>query len=213
MSYTLEVANQGEVRFRSYNGDGSVRNDGRLRLAHDANGNPQPVQWLLTNLFPQPIAIGATGRDEHPFAASNTRLSGKQGVGLLYDDPGQPERVSFATTDLRYARQITLPKKKIVRTSPSASKTPRAGTTFNDRIYVVFDQDVYKWDETIASWSGLLGTLPAVPQGEPILYGSYLYWCCGASGIVRMSTADAFVTYTNATINGAVGGAVYNAKL
>lgn len=212
-TYAMEVSGPEEVRFRSFNDDGTIRRDGRLRLAKDRNGKVSPINWSMTNLFPAPIAIGAQGRDEHPFTSTNTRESGRQGIGLKFDDPSQPERVWFGTNDFRYNRQVTLPKRKVTRTNPAPTKVPRAGIAFGDKVYVCFDQEVRRWTESTLSWSASLGTLPAIPQGDPVIYGGFVYWFCGASGIVRFDGAATFVTYTNATINGAVGGVVYNARL
>src|SRR5688500_5228225 len=170
----------GEVYLASRNADGTLRREGRFKLAAGRG-----VQEMLTGLFPPVIAINEDGRDTQPFASTSTISDVTGGLGIKYMDPGGSlGRFAFATVNTRHRRQVTLNKKKTARPNATAgARLPRVGAGFNDATWVAFDDQVYTFESE--AWSGLLHTFAgnAIPQSAPVEWGGLLLFFLGASGI------------------------------
>ena len=77
---------------------------------------------------------------------------------------------------------MTLPEKKFDRSNATAgARLPRFGIAYNDRVYVAFDEQVYRYDEGVG-WTLLHNFAGgAVPTGRPVEWGGRRYWPLGTS--------------------------------
>lgn len=197
-----EVARAGEIYLASLDRTtGAVVRSGRFRLVEGSR-----PQVGLTGLFPPAIAIGEQGRDIQPYASTITFEDLRGGIGVLYHDPERhARRVWWSTSDLRYPGQQTLPKRKTNRANPSATKKARYGIVYGDRVYVAFDDTIYRYQEG-SGWSAALHAFSGstLAAGEPFTWGTHLFWPLGATGI----TYGDGTTWVNA-VKSCVGAVVY----
>lgn len=141
------------------------------------------VQASRTAMYPPVIAINEAGRDTQPYTSRVTLedFTGGQGI-LVQDSGGNLGRYWFGTVNTRRRRQVTLPEKKDSRPNPDAGvRIPRFGTVYANKVYVAFDERVYRWDEA-TGWTLVHSfAAGAIPTAAPVLWGGRVIWPHGAS--------------------------------
>lgn len=167
---------------------GAELRGGRFRLESGSR-----VIESLEGLNPPIIAIGEQGRDTQPAASTVTISDVSDGLGLRFMRQDASERrFYFATSDTRYRRQVTNPRKKTDRGVPSgisaATKSPGRGGVWSESVWVSWGDEVRQYSEG-AGWTD--GTDPAdrlltnsaIPTNDPVDYSTGWFWPLGTDGI------------------------------
>lgn len=220
MAHRREVIRNDEIYLASVNPDtGAVLREGRFKIM----GGVSPA---LRGLAPPIIAIGEQGRDTQPFASTFIFDDGSSGIGVYHHDPQRHvNRVWWSTNDLRRAKQITLPRRKVERTAPGGvgTRQPRAGGVFQDNVWVAWDDQLFKWTEA-AGWSALQRTTTgnSTPQSNPVEWEGGWFWPLGTNGIDLWNGAAwvnvakscvALVVYVNVLYGVASNGQVFSTNI
>ncbi len=174
-----QVIQDNEIYLASFNKDTGEE----LHVARFPLQVGTQIQENRTAMYPPIIAINEAGRDTQQYTSRVTMedFTGGQGI-LIMDAGGNLGRYWFGTANTRRRRQVTLPEKKDDRSNLTAGiRTPRYGVVFQDRVYVAFDEQVYRYDEGVGWTLAHLFTGGAFPTSAPVEWGGRLFWPLGAN--------------------------------
>ena len=175
------------------------------------------IQPVLTGLFPPAISIGDAGRDNQPFASTDSHDDFTAGVGVNVSTTETSRgRYWWGTVDTRRKRDVTLLPLKVDHGNPHGGDplTPiTCGVDFRaqQRVLVAVGRYLYSYNPGAGAWTTATGTplftMAAAPTSDPVLWGPNVYFFTG-NKITRYN-GSAFVEI----VNDAVAGVVYNGQM
>ena len=176
------------------------------------------IQPVLTGLFPPAISIGDAGRDNQPFASTDSHDDFTAGVGVhVSTTEASRGRYWWGTLDTRRKREMMLLPRKTNRGNPRGGATPVPITTgcgFGNYVVVCVGTHVYAYDSTSEAWTTATGTptvegtpattLAANATSDPVEWDGNLYIFTGNA--VKRWTGAAWSTIANDALAGTVWG-------
>lgn len=201
------VIDPNEIYLASYDSEtGDVLREGRFKLEANTYILPQ-----LTGLYPPVVAINDDGKSVQPLVSSSFTYDTTAGLGIKYEDRGgNPGRFYFAHANTRHVRGVVQPPKKVDMGNPAGTQAPTYGCTFEDKVWIAFDDDVYYYTEALG-WSALQHSFAAgaVPTAPPVVWGEYMYWFVGTGIEYYNSTTGWAVNAQDAQSGVLIGDVLY----
>lgn len=149
-----------------------------------------PVRRMNISVPPNPITFGdATYKGQSQAMSEQVQSSNVGGSGTYIADSRVEFDVNwYSEAETRYNHAVTLPPLTTDMGKPAAltDEDVTGSITYRNEQYVVFANQVYRWQDTSSTWSTLEYTLPGTPT-DMIVFNGVLYIATGAGFSTRNS--------------------------
>ena len=124
-----------------------------------------PPKAHVVSVFPQKVTIGDQSKDTEQIASSMIFSDARGGIGIDVMDPSRDtDRAWWSTANLRQKGHLTLPSLATETTAPVTDERVLVIGDLGGAIYAVWGGNVYKWNDSGATWGSSVQTLTHKPS-------------------------------------------------